>query len=175
MFNKLFVENRTASRRAVAAAAAALSLALAGSVIAQPAGGPGGHPHPMMGGGDEMLGHLIARAQAQLNLNTSQTAMFDAAVAQTKAARATGRTLHQQVIDALTTELAKPEPDLAAVAGVGDGVQQQSITLRHQVRDSWLKLYATFSPEQKGVVRDLMQKHLARAQSFHQRMQGNGS
>ena len=96
--------------------------------------------------------------------------MFDSAVAQTKAARDSGRALHQKVKDALTAELAKPEPDLAAVAAVADGVQQQGIALRHQVRDAWLQLYATFSPEQKAVVRDLMQQHMARMGSFRQKM-----
>jgi len=38
------------------------------------------------------------------------------------------------------------------------------------VRDQWLALYATFSPEQKAVVRDLLQRKVARAESFHQRM-----
>lgn len=170
MFDSRYQNSRSSLRRVFAAAAAALALAFGGSAVAQPAGGHGA-PHAMMGdGADGMLGHLIAHAQTQLKLNTSQSGMFDAAVAQSKAARDTSRTLHQQVKDALTAELAKPEPDLAKVAAVADGAQQQGITLRHQVRDSWLQLYATFSPEQKAVVRDLMQQHLARMESFRQKM-----
>jgi Spy/CpxP family protein refolding chaperone len=176
MFDSLYHNGRSNPRQVVAAAAAALALAFGGGALAQPAGGHPG-PHAMMGGdgADGMLGHLIAQAQAQLKLNTSQSGMFDAAVAQSKAARDTGRTLHQKVKDALTAELAKPEPDLAAVAAVADGVQQQGIALRHQVRDAWLQLYATFSPEQKAVVRDLMQQHLARMESFRQRMKSHVS
>jgi Spy/CpxP family protein refolding chaperone len=176
MLDKRFQRNHHSARVAVAAAAAALAMAFGGSVLAQPAG-PHGGPHAMMGagGGDEMLGHLIAHAQAQLKLNTSQSGMFDAAVAQTKAARDSGRALHQKVKDALAAELAKPEPDLAAVAAVADGVQQQGIALRHQVRDAWLQLYATFSPEQKAVVRDLMQQHMARMDSFRQRIKAKVS
>ena len=122
------------------------------------------------GGGDGFLGHAIASAQAQLNLNTSQKLMFDNALAQSKAARETGRALHQKVKDSLTAELAKTEPDLAAVAAVADGVQQQGIALRHQVRDAWLQLYATFSPDQKAVVRDMLQNHLAHMESFRQKL-----
>ena len=172
--------SRFCPRRTAAATAAALALAFAGSAIAQPAGTPGpggfgGHPGvhaAMMGqaGGDEMVGHLIARAKDTLNLNTSQQVMFDAAVAKAKAARESGRALHQTVKDALAAELAKTEPDLAAVASVADGVQQQGIALRHQVRDAWLQLYATFSSEQKAVVRDLLQKHMARMDSLRQKM-----
>lgn len=158
--------------------AAALALAFAGSAMAQPAGGPGGFgghggPHAAMmgqGGGDEMLGHLIAHAKAKLNLNTSQQVMFDAAVAQTKAARESGRALHQKVKDAMAVELAKSEPDLAAVAAVADSVQQQGIAPRQQVRDAWLQVYATFTPEQKGIVRDLLQQRMAHMESFRQKM-----
>jgi Spy/CpxP family protein refolding chaperone len=172
MLNQWSQRSRFCPRRAVAVTAAVLSVSFAGAAVAQPAGDHGG-PHAGMmgqGGGDGMLGHLIAHAQSSLNLNTSQKLAFDAAVAQTNAARETGRALHQKVKDAIAAELAKPEPDLAAVAGVADGVQQQGTALRHQVRDAWLQLYATFTPEQKGVVRDLMQKRMAHAESFRQKM-----
>jgi Spy/CpxP family protein refolding chaperone len=172
MLDNLLQRNRLDPRRVVAAAATALAMALAGSALAQPAGSPGG-PHAAMmgaGGGDEMLGHLISHAQAKLNLNTSQTLMFNAAVTQTKAAHATARTLHQNAKSALTAELAKAEPDLAAAAAAADAAQQQGIALRHQVRDAWLQLYATFSTDQKAIVRDLMQQHMARMESFRQKM-----
>ena len=65
---------------------------------------------------------------------------------------------------ALATELAKAEPDLAAVAAVGDDVQAKNLALRHQVRDAWLAVYSTFSPDQKAIVRDaLRQAHGADA------------
>lgn len=174
---KQLQRSRTSPRRIAAVAAASLALVMAGSAMSQPVHGPGG-PHGAMmgqGGSDEMLGHLIAHAQAQLKLNTSQAGMFDNAVAQTKAAHATGQTLHQQVKDALSAQLAKPEPDLAAVAAVADSVQQQGITLRHQVRDMWLQLYATFSPEQKAIVRDLLQQRMARMESFREKMKAHMS
>jgi Spy/CpxP family protein refolding chaperone len=183
MFSMPNQGSRFGLRHTAAATAAALALAFAGSALAQPGGGPGGfgpggfggHPgaHAAMagpGGGDEMVGHIIARAKDKLNLNTSQQLKFDANVAQSKAARDSGRALHQQVKDALTAELAKPEPDLAAVAAVADGAQQQGLALRHQVRDAWLALYATFSPEQKAVVRQILQNHVARMDSFRQKM-----
>lgn len=172
MFDHRFKGSHPNPRRAIAVAAAVLALAFAGGALAQPAGGHGGAHHAMMGhdGGDGFLGQAIARAQSKLNLNTSQKLMFDNALAQSKAARESGRALHQKVKDALTAEVAKPEPDLAAVAAVADGVQQQGITLRHQVRDAWLQLYGTFSPEQKAVVRDMLQSHLAHMESFRQKL-----
>lgn len=169
MLDNSFRPSRFSPRRTVVATAAALAFAFAGAVFAQPFGGPGGHGGPM-GGGDEMFGHLIAHAKASLNLNTSQQTMFDAAVAQSKAAHQQGGALMQKVRDAMTAELAKAEPDLAAVAAVADDARAQGRALRTQVRTQWLNLYATFSPDQKAVVRDLLQKRMARMESFRQKM-----
>ena len=159
-------------------AVAALAMTLgAGLALAQPAGapympggphGPGGMHGP--GPGEQMIGHLIANARTQLNLNTMQQSMFDTAVADSKAARGKARALHQKVRDAMQAELAKPEPDLAAVARIADDVEQQARALRQPIRDEWLNLYATFSPEQKATLRDLLQKRITRAESFRQRM-----
>jgi Spy/CpxP family protein refolding chaperone len=177
-------QSRYCPRRAVTATAAALAIAFAGAAFAQPAGpgfgGPAGHMHggmggamrgPMAGGGEEMLGHLIAEAKAKLNLNTQQGVMFDAAVAQSKAARETARSLHQKVKDALAAELAKAEPDFAAVGAAADAARAQGAELHKQIRTAWLNLYATFSAEQKAIVRDMMKERIARMESFRKRMQ----
>jgi Spy/CpxP family protein refolding chaperone len=155
-----------------AALAAAAVFAVAGvAAMAQPVGVSGHGPH----GGVE-IGHLLAALKGQLNLNTSQQLMWDNAVAQTTAARDAGRANMQQVHAALTAELAKAEPDLAAVAAASDSAQASNQTLRHGVRDQWLKIYATFTPDQKAVVRDALSKRLARMESWHakmrERMQG---
>ncbi len=75
-----------------AAVSAALTLG-AVAALAQPMAwphGPGPHGHGPHGPGapDQMIGQLIESSKAQLNLNTSQQVMFDAAVASTKSARA---------------------------------------------------------------------------------------
>ena len=157
-------------RRIAAAATVALAMTLGtGAALAQP--GPGMHGAGMgAGAGEEMIGRLIEHAKAQLNLNTSQQGMFDAAVAQSKTARTSLVVLHKTVKDAMTAELAKPEPDLAAVAVVADKAQSDGLTIRHQVRASWLALYATFTPEQKAVVKAMLQKRMAHAESFAQKM-----
>jgi periplasmic protein CpxP/Spy len=116
---------------------------------------------------------MLQRLQAKLNLNTSQQQQFDAAVAQSKAAHQTMRANFAQIKTATQTELAKPDPDLAALAGVSDQVQAQNMALRKQARASWLALYATFSTDQKTIVRDAINARIARMQAFHQRMQGN--
>ena len=113
---------------------------------------------------------MIAGAKAQLNLNTSQQVMFDNAVAAAKAARATFRQNMDQLHTVLNNELAKSEPDLAAVAAASDVAQANNQALRKQVRDQWLALYATFSPSQKAVVRDTIKARVTRMEAFRERM-----
>ena len=150
------------------AGVAAVALATAfGSqaALAQLAGGPHGHGAP-----DEMIGHLIAHAKDKLNLNTSQQGMFDTAVADSKAAFAAGRALHDKVKTTLQAELAKPEPDLAAVAAAVDSAMDQARAQRKAIRAEWLALYGTFTVEQKAVVKEMLQKRLAHAESFRKKM-----
>lgn len=172
-----FFQNTTMApkaRRIALAATTALALSLAATAgIAQPAGGMMRGGPGMHGGGagiEQMIPRMLEQAKASLNLNTSQQTQWDSVVAQGKAARDAARANHQKAHAALQVELAKAEPDLAAVAAAADSVEQDNRALRKQVRDQWLALYATFSPEQKAVVRDLLQKKVARAEAFHQRM-----
>ena len=152
-------------RQLAIAAAAVTTLAIAAGPVAADSG------HGMKHGGfDQMVPHLLAKAKESLNLNTSQQLMWDNAVTATKAARETGRANRGQVKAALQAEIGKAEPDLAALAAAADAVEHQNRALRHQVRAQWLALYATFTPEQKAVVRTLLQERLARAESFRERM-----
>lgn len=152
-----------ASRLAALAAAAVLTAS--GGALAQPA-----HPHAHGGpGGDVAM--AIAALKGQLNLNTSQQQMWDNAVAATRAAREQGRANLQQLHDTLATELGKAEPDLAAVAAAGDQVRTQNATLHKQVRDNWLAIYATFSPDQKATVRDALRSRMARMDQMRQKFQ----
>ena len=102
---------------------------------------------------DTPLG-MLAQAKAQLNLNTSQQQQWDAVVAQAKAAHQAMRTNAAQIKSATDAELAKTEPDLASLAATADTVRQQNEALHKTTRDAWLALYATFTPDQKLVVRD---------------------
>ena len=153
------MKTRLVKRLAVVSAAALISLS-GTAALAQP-GPHGAH------GGDFSFG--IAALKDQLNLNTSQQTMWDSAIAQTKAARDTGRANMQRIKDAMTAELAKAEPDLAAVAAVSDDVQAANTALRKQVRGTWLAVYATFSADQKAVVKNAIQQRVARMESFRQK------
>lgn len=153
--------SRFASRVAVVAAAALFGAG--GTAFAQPM-----HHHGH-GGGDVVMS--IVRLKSQLNLNTSQQAMWDNAVAAGKAARTSARANMQKVNDTLTAELAKSEPDLAAVAAAADSARNANQQLHTQVRDAWLNLYATFTPDQKTVVKNALLERQAKMEQFRQKMQ----
>jgi Spy/CpxP family protein refolding chaperone len=70
----------------------------------------------------------------------------------------------------MSAELAKAEPDLAAMAALADSMHATNQSLRQGVRTQWLQIYATFSPEQKAVVRDALSKQMARMESIGARM-----
>ena len=113
---------------------------------------------------------VLQRIQAKLNLNTSQQQQWDSAVAQSKTAHEAMRGNFQQLKAATQVELAKADPDLAALASLSDQVQQQNIAQRKQARTAWLALYGTFSAEQKATVRDAINARMARMDAFRQRM-----
>lgn len=170
--------SRFCSRRAVVATAAAIALTCASAAFARPMGGPGGPMGHGAGFFGEHMAAMLEDAKARLALDTSQQLLWDNALALSKAARESGRALHQKVGEAMRAELAKAEPDLAAAAAIADDAQAQGQALRRQVRDEWLKLYATFNAQQKAVVRELLQQRMARAEEFRYRMRdrfGSGS
>ncbi len=113
---------------------------------------------------------VLQRIQAKLNLNTSQQQQWDAAVAQSKAAHEAIHANFQQLKAATQAELAKTDPDLAALATLSDQLQQQNIAQRQQARAAWLALYGTFSADQKTTVKDAINARMARMDAFRQRM-----
>ncbi len=148
----------------LAAVAAVAVIGVNGAAVAQPHHGHrGGH-----GGGDVVM--AIAHLKSQLNLNTSQQVMWDNAVSASKAARDNARTNRQAVHQTLKNELAKAEPDLAAVAAAADNARDAGAAARRQVRTAWLNLYGTFTPEQKTVVKNALLERLSRMEQFREKM-----
>ena len=164
------MQARNVGRRTIrwAALAATAMLALAGvTAMAQPAGGHGHGPgHP---GGME-IGQILGAVKGQLNLYTSQQLAWDNAVTETKRAHTIGRTNMQKVRDAMTSELANAEPNLAAVAAVADSVHADNQALRQGVRKQWLQVYAILLPEQKAIVRDALKSRMARMETMGARI-----
>jgi len=156
-------------RRPAAIASAVLlaaTLAVAGTSRADgPRHGPAAGP---AGGG--LVEHVIAGLKDRLALDSSQQLMFDQARTQTLAARDQALAQRKDVRARIDAELAKGEPDLAAVATLVDGMDDQGRAARHAARDQWLKLYANLRADQKVVVRDAIRERLAHADGMRDQM-----
>jgi Spy/CpxP family protein refolding chaperone len=124
-----------------------------------------GYAQPMPGMGSPV--HMLTAVKSQLNLNTSQQLQWDNAMSQATAAHEAMRAAHAQLKAALQTELGKSEPDLASIAALSDSVKQQNETSHRAARDAWLALYATFTPDQKTVVRESLKAGIARMEQRH--------
>ena len=120
-------------------------------------------------GGDRII-HAIAAFRGQLNLNTYQQGLWDAAIASGKAARDAAKLSRQTVKQVATEEFAKPTPDLSRIAATADQVRDASTATHRQVRAQWLQLYATFTPEQVAVIKAGIAKRMGRMEGFRERM-----
>ncbi|HZQ62460.1 MAG TPA: periplasmic heavy metal sensor [Casimicrobiaceae bacterium] len=149
--------------RRLAVAAAALTLGIGSVALAQPIGPGAGDP-------GDMVARMLQHAKARLNLDSSQQVAWGNAVAASKAAHDVIRANRQRVHDALQAELAKPQPDLGAVAALADDIAQQNRTQHINARNQWLTLYGALSPDQKTIVRDGIAQRLARLDAFRARM-----
>ncbi|MEO8133449.1 MAG: periplasmic heavy metal sensor [Betaproteobacteria bacterium] len=122
------------------------------------------------GGGDHLI-QAITAFKAQLNLNTSQQALWDAAVAASRATREAAMQRRQSVKPVVTEELASADPNLTRIAAAVDQAQDANTAARRQVRNQWLAVYNTFSPEQKAVVKSAIERRMSRMENFRERMQ----
>lgn len=116
------------------------------------------------------MGHHADRLAAKLKLTPDQKTQWDAMLAKTKAQHEAMRQQHEEMHAAVKAELAKPEPDLAALAAKGDAARDKGRAAHKELRDGWLALYATMSPEQKGVVKAEIQRHMSRMGKMRDRM-----
>jgi Spy/CpxP family protein refolding chaperone len=163
------MSNRSLLRRTrQAALASALFVALAG--VASADAGPRGGMHGPGGPHGASIEAAIAHVKDKLALNADQQRMFDSAVAQNRAAREAGRAEMIRVRDAMKAELAKPEPDLAAVAAIADDARNRGQAERLKVRGTWLNLYGTFTVAQKQIVRDHLLQRIARHEAWRETM-----
>lgn len=163
MFNSRF-------RRRASQAVLASALFVAIGAAAQP--GPGAGPGP--GFGPHARGahveQAIAHLRTQLNLDTQQQLAFDNAIAASKLAREARHAQRDTVRVAMKAELAKPAPDLRAIANLAETTRANAHAQHTQIREQWLALYEAFSPQQKQVVRDAMLKRMERTEQFREKM-----
>ena len=116
------------------------------------------------------FGHGADRLAEKLKLSPEQRKQWDSMVQKSKAHFETMRREHHEMHDAMKAELAKPEPDLAALAAKADALHDKARAAHRELRDGWLKLYATMNTEQKGEVKKAILWHMAKMHHMRERM-----
>lgn len=137
--------------------ATVLSMSLMG--VAQAQDHCHGNPHGGMG----MMGGIFSpQAQAKLQLTSGQTQQLEAIRTRMKEMRQAMRQEGRQFHQAMQVEMAKPAPDLAHLAQLREQMFNKGHQEMQAIQNDALNLYAGMSPQQKGMVKQLMQERMAR-------------
>ncbi|MBZ0091024.1 MAG: periplasmic heavy metal sensor [Sulfuricellaceae bacterium] len=108
----------------------------------------------------------------KLHLSAEQDKTWQALEKQSMAQRKSAFAQHKEMRAQFLQELDKKDPDLAALSARMDQASDERIKAMRQLRGEWLKLYASLSAEQKGIVRDVLKAKLAHRGPFKHRGEG---
>jgi len=110
--------------------------------------------------------------EKSLHLNPVQKAQFETAVAATQRALLSVGLAVLQMKGRIAEELAKPKPDLGALARAQDDVVEQSRPLFREARDEWARLYAMLDPDQVAATRAFVEEKLRRLERIGESLRG---
>ena len=139
-------------RAAMLAAVVSLSSLAVPAFSQAPTRGPGA------GGGIEQA---IVHVRAKLDLTADQFAALDAIVASAKSQGKAAHDAAQTIIAQMKVELAKPQPNLRALAQWQDSLQPQREAIHKSIRDQLLRFYDTLNPTQQQIVIEGVRKMAA--------------
>jgi Spy/CpxP family protein refolding chaperone len=77
-----------------------------------------------------------------------------------------------QLKEAMKQELAKAEPDFARIVRQKQQLDEKGLQARNEMREMQLKLYSSFSAEQKAVMRDAMKARMERVEQWRDKKRG---
>jgi len=141
-------------------------LLLASIPFAAPMAGAQGMAHGPFG----PAGPRLERLATELKLSAEQRAQWDAQMQKSKTVHEAMRKARTDMHQVVKAELAKAEPDLAALAAKADEARDKGRAAHRDLRDGWLKLYAGFNAEQKAIVKKRILVHLGRFEKLRDRM-----
>ncbi|HXZ49527.1 MAG TPA: hypothetical protein VEG27_10925 [Usitatibacter sp.] len=98
--------------------------------------------------------------ERSLRLDPAQKAQYDAAVAATQRALLAVGLGALEMKERVASELAKPKPDLHALARSQDEIVERSRPLFREARDEWARLYAMLDPKQVAATRAFVEEKL---------------
>jgi Spy/CpxP family protein refolding chaperone len=113
-----------------------------------------------------------AKVRADLKLNPAQDFAWQQIADKRAALHKEHRADRTELREAMKQELAKPEPDFGRIAQQKQQLEEKSLQARNELRDLQLKLYASFNPEQKAVIRDVLKVQLERMEQWRQKRHG---
>ncbi|MED5370249.1 MAG: periplasmic heavy metal sensor [Myxococcota bacterium] len=141
------------------------ALSLGGAALAK--GGPGHH------GGKGIFGPGMHHVLAELDLSEEQQALAKELRDEARANHESERAEREQAMDSALTELAKAEPDSAALHAIVDQQLATMSTRMHDGVDAFLTLHATFTEAQRATLvselEDRRDEALERRDEFDQR------
>ena len=144
---------------------AALVAVVSFSTLAVPAFSQAPARGPGAGGGIEQA---IVHVRAKLDLSADQSAALDAIVGSAKSQAKAAHDAAQSTIEQIKAELAKPQPNLRALAQWQDNLQPQREAIHKSIRDQLLRFYDTLNPTQQQTVIEGVRKMAAfRAHRAH--------
>lgn len=110
--------------------------------------------------------------ERSLRLNPVQKAQFDTAVAATQRALLSVGLAALQVKGRLAEELAKPKPDLDALARAQEEAIEQTRPLFREAHAEWARLYAMLDPDQVAATRAFVEEKLRRLERIGESLRG---
>lgn len=110
--------------------------------------------------------------EKSLRLDPAQKAQFDVAVAATQRALLSVALGGVELKTRIAAELAKPRPDLDALARAQDEMIEQSRPLFREARDEWQRLYAMLDPAQVRVAKAFVEDKLRRLEEIGETLRG---
>lgn len=108
----------------------------------------------------------------KLHLSAEQEKTWQDLQKQGMARRKSAFAQHKEMRAQFQQELDKKEPDLAGLSERMDQAADERVKTMRELRGEWLKLYASLSAEQKGIVRDVLKARLAHREKFKHRGEG---
>jgi hypothetical protein len=100
--------------------------------------------------------------EQKLKIRPEQKGQYDLAIGATKRALLAVGLTAMQLKEALATELAKPNPDFAALMRSHQEIIEQSRPQFREAGEEWKKLYALLDPEQVEIAKAFVRENLNR-------------
>jgi hypothetical protein len=110
--------------------------------------------------------------EKSLGLDPAQKAQFDVAVGATQRALLSVALVGLELKDRVAAELAKPKPDLRALARAQDEVLDHARPAFQEARDEWTRFYALLDPAQVAQARAFVERKLRKLEHIGGELRG---